>query len=45
MSPAAPWEIRVAKYLAYRRTFGFDLAIEGKQLESFARFADHREAE
>lgn len=45
MSPAIPWKTRVAEYLAYRRTFGFDLAIEGKQLESFARFADHREAE
>lgn len=39
------WGARVAAYLAYRRSFGFELAIDGKQLESFARFADQRDAE
>lgn len=45
MNSATTWTTRVADYLADRRTAGFDLAIEGGQLESFARFADQREAE
>lgn len=38
------WGSRVAAYLAHRRSFGFELAIDGTQLESFARFADQRGA-
>lgn len=38
------WGSRVAAYLAHRRSFGFELAIDGRQLESFARFADQRGA-
>jgi hypothetical protein len=34
------WGSRVAAYLVYRRSFGFELAIDGRQLESFAHFAD-----
>ena len=46
MSAAAmTWAARVAAYLAYRRSFGFGLSIEGGQLSSFARFADQRAAE
>lgn len=39
------WASRVAEYLAYRRSFGFELAIDGKQLESFAHSADQHGAE
>jgi hypothetical protein len=38
------WGSRVAAYLVYRRSFGFELAIDGRQLESFAHFADQRAA-
>jgi integrase/recombinase XerD len=33
---------RVAAYLRTRRTLGFALDVEGRQLESFARFADRQ---
>jgi len=45
MNIAGDWGARVAAYLAYRRSFGFELAIDGRQLESFARFADRRGSE
>jgi integrase len=45
MSAATSWATRVEAYLAHRRSFGFELAIEGGQLDSFARFADQRGAE
>ncbi|MBD2840601.1 tyrosine-type recombinase/integrase [Pseudomonas sp. JM0905a] len=45
MNTATTWAARVEAYLAYRRSFGFELTIEGGQLESFARFADQRSAE
>ena len=45
MSAGTSWATRVEAYLAHRRSFGFELAIEGGQLHSFARFADERSAE
>lgn len=45
MSTATTWATQVEAYLAYRRSFGFELAIEGGQLGSFARFADQIGAE
>lgn len=45
MNALTPWAARVADYLAYRRSFGFALTIEGGQLGSFAQFADERKAE
>ena len=45
MSTTTSWEARVGAYLAYRRSCGFDLAIEGVQLRAFARFAQQRGAE
>ncbi|WP_224029378.1 hypothetical protein [Paraburkholderia caribensis] len=45
MNITGSWAARVAAYLAYRRSFGFELANDGRQLESFARFADRRRAE
>ena len=45
MSATPTWAARVEAYLAYRRSFGFELSIEGGQLKSFARFADQRGAE
>ncbi|RKT99317.1 integrase [Burkholderia sp. Nafp2/4-1b] len=45
MNITGGWAARVAAYLAYRRSFGFELAIDGRQLESFARFADRRGTE
>ncbi len=45
MSATPTWAARVEAYLAYRRSFGFDLSVEGGQLGSFARFADQRRAE
>ncbi|MBM0131453.1 integrase, partial [Prevotella copri] len=45
MSATPTWAARVEAYLAYRRSFGFELSIEGGQLGSFARFADQRGAE
>ena len=44
MNVTDEWGSRVTEYLAYRRSFGFELAIDGKQLESFARFANQRGA-
>ncbi|NUY06179.1 tyrosine-type recombinase/integrase [Paraburkholderia youngii] len=44
MNVTDDWGSRVVAYLEYRRSFGFELAIDGKQLESFARFADQRGA-
>ena len=41
MSPAPTMHARVEAYLAARRSLGFDLRIDGRQLLSFARFADH----
>jgi integrase/recombinase XerD len=45
MSATPTWAARVEAYLAYRRSFGFELSIKGGQLGSFARFADQRGAE
>lgn len=45
MSAATNWAAQVDVYLAYRRSFGFDLPSEGGLLGSFARFADQRGAE
>lgn len=45
MCNSATWAARVATYLAYRRSFGFELTIDGRQLESFANFADQCGAE
>lgn len=45
MNAATTWAARVQAYLAHRRSFGFELTIEGGQLESFARFADQRAAQ
>lgn len=44
MSAAMTWAARVDAYLAYRRSFGFELTMEARQLKSFARFADERAA-
>jgi integrase len=44
MNAATTWAVRVEAYLAYRRSFGFELTIEGVQLASFAHFADQRGA-
>ncbi|MGT0250570.1 MULTISPECIES: tyrosine-type recombinase/integrase [Burkholderia cepacia complex] len=44
MSATVTWAARVAAYLAYRRSFGFELKIDGRQLETFAHFADQRGA-
>ena len=44
MSATVTWAARVAAYLAYRRSFGFELRIDGRQLETFAHFADQRGA-
>lgn len=41
MSPAPTMHAHVDAYLAVRRSLGFALRIEGRQLLSFARFADH----
>jgi integrase len=40
MSSAPTLEAQVVTYLATRRSMGFDLRIEGRQLLAFARFAD-----
>jgi len=45
MSATTTWAARVEAYLAYRRSFGFELSIEGGQLGSLARFADQHGAE
>lgn len=45
MSAATIWAARVEAYLAYRRSYGFELTSEGGQLNSFARFADQCAAE
>lgn len=45
MNTTTTWMARIEAYLAYRRSFGFQLTIEGGQLESFAHFADQRGAE
>lgn len=45
MNAATTWTARVEAYLTHRRSFGFELTIEGGQLRSFARFADQRGAE
>lgn len=45
MNTVKTWATRVAAYLAYRRSFGYQLTIEGSQLESFAGFADQHGAE
>ncbi|SRR6266851_161469 len=41
MSPAPTMHAQVEAYLTARRSLGFDLRIEGRQLLGFARFADH----
>jgi integrase len=40
MSPASTMLARVDAYLAARRSLGFDLRIDGRQLRGFAQFAD-----
>ena len=40
MSPASTMQALVDAYLAARRSMGFDLRIDGRQLRAFARFAD-----
>ncbi|EGQ62751.1 integrase family protein, partial [Acidithiobacillus sp. GGI-221] len=40
MSAPVSWMTQVETYLAYRRSHGFQLAIEATQLRSFARYAD-----
>lgn len=40
MSPAPTMQAQVEMYLATRRSMGFDLRIDGRQLLAFARFAD-----
>src|SRR5262249_38274980 len=40
MSPAAPIEALVDDYLVARRSMGFELRIDERQLRAFARFAD-----
>ena len=40
MRPASTMQALVDTYLAARRSMGFDLRIEGRQLRAFARFAD-----
>lgn len=45
MNTTTTWAARVEAYLAYRRSFGFQLTFDGGQLESFADFADQRGAE
>lgn len=39
MNTTTTWAARVEAYLAYRRSFGFQLTFDGGQLESFADFA------
>lgn len=41
MNPRAAMRTKVESYLACRRQAGFSLRVEGQQLLSFARFADH----
>jgi len=41
MSPALTMRALVDAYLVTRRSLGFDLRIDGRQLLAFARFADH----
>jgi integrase len=41
MSPTSTMQPLVDAYLAARRSVGFDLRIDGRQLHGFARFADH----
>lgn len=45
MNTTTTWAARVEAYLAYRRSFGFQLTFDGGQLESFADFAEQRGAE
>ena len=40
MRPASTMQALVDTYLAARRSMGFDLRIDGRQLCAFARFAD-----
>ena len=44
MSPTSTMQPLVDAYLAARRSVGFDLRIDGRQLHAFARFADHARA-
>ena len=41
MSPTSTMRPLVDAYLAARRSVGFALRIDGRQLHAFARFADH----
>jgi len=45
MNADMSWATRLETYLAYRRSSGFELKIDAKQLASFARLADQRRAE
>lgn len=40
MRPASTMQALVDTYLAARRSMGFDLRIDGRQLRAFASFAD-----
>ncbi|HLW68624.1 MAG TPA: hypothetical protein VKS79_25115 [Gemmataceae bacterium] len=40
MTPNVTMTTKVAAYLAYRRSLGFQLKIEGRLLHQFAAFAD-----
>ncbi len=40
MNAPISWLTQVETYLAYRRSYGFQLSIDATQLRSFARFAD-----
>lgn len=40
MTAPISWMSRVETYVTYRRSHGYDLNIDAKQLRSFARFAD-----
>ena len=41
MSPATTMDALVDDYLVARRSVGFDLRVDERQLRAFARFADH----
>jgi integrase/recombinase XerD len=45
MSAASTWVERVEAYVSHRRSFGFKLTVDEGRLQSFARYADQREAE
>lgn len=40
MSSSAPWSTRIEDYIAYRRSHGYELAMEAGRLRQFAQFAE-----